>query len=73
MQVKELIALLSKANPEAEVVIEDYSQSAFAGVEEALTKTVYPWNGESYTDPEAAFVLRQTHETVAMDEEQTPD
>lgn len=73
MQVKDLMALLTKADPEAEVVVADYLGEYFAGVEEATTTPVHPWDGEGYTEAEPAFVLRQTHESVAATTEFTPD
>lgn len=73
MTVSELMELLSKADPNSEVVIACYSGEYYAGIEEATPETVYPWDGDCYTDPEPAFVLKQTHETVAATSSFTPD
>ncbi len=73
MQVKELVALLATLDQEMEVVVQDYGMEYYAGVKDTEVKTVFPWNGEGYSDPEPVFILRQTHETVAADEASEPD
>ena len=73
MQIKELAALIANLEPEMEVVILDYGLEFYAGVEDTHVKEVFPFDGEGYSDPEPAFVLRLTNETVAADKAFTPN
>ncbi len=73
MNVRELMEVLSKADPEMEVVVEDHSSEYFSGIEYRGTgvREVAPSQedeGAGCWGPlEGALVLAQTHESVARD------